>query len=373
MNKTSVSILILLLVSLFSERSHAQIAKFSNDFLSIGVSADAMAMGNSVTASVTDATAIFWNPGALTLQPEKLQIAFMHSEYFAGIAKYDFGAFSVQLDSNKHAFGLGFIRFAVDDIPNTLDLVDASGNIDYNKVTSFAVGDYSIFMTYSRNIVKNLSVGATVKIITRRAGDINVQSGFSAKSWGFGIDLGAVYKIKDFKIGLQLKDITTTFNAWSFEFTDDAIETFQQTGNAIPTNSQELTAPQIILGFAYHKMWKDKIELRAEVDFDITTDGKRNVLITGKPFSVNPHFGVEFGFAGIIYGRAGINNIQKVLGNDNESTKITIQPNIGGGIKFRTFSVDYAFTDIGNVSEAGYSHVVSAKVGLNLNKKNKEE
>jgi len=276
------------------------------------------------------------------------------------------------LDSNKHAFGLGFVRFAVDDIPNTLDLVDASGNIDYSKVTSFAVGDYAILMTYSRSIVKGLSVGGTVKIITRRAGDINVQSGFSAKSWGFGIDLGAVYKIKDFKIGLQLKDITTTFNAWSFEFTQDAIETFQETGNAIPTNSQELTAPQIILGFAYHKIWKDKIELRTEIDFDITTDGKRNVLITGNPFSVNPHFGVELGFAGIIYGRAGINNIQKVLDSDNEKTRISIQPNIGGGVRFRTFSVDYAFTDIGNVSEVGYSHVISAKVGFNLNKKAQE-
>jgi hypothetical protein len=58
-----------------------------------------------------------------------------------------------------------------------------------------------------------------------------------------------------------------------------------------------------------------------------------------------------------------------VLAADNEGSKISIQPNIGGGIKFRTFKVDYAFTDIGDVSEAGFSHVISAKVGLNLNKK----
>lgn len=350
--------------------SNAQIAKYSNDFLNIGVGADAMAMGKSVTASVNDVNAIFWNPGALSLQKEKLQFAFMHSEYFAGIAKYDYGAFSVMLDSNKHAFGLGFIRFAVDDIPNTLDLVDGAGNIDYDKVTSFSAGDYGIYMTYSRRIIKNLSVGGSVKIVTRRAGDINVNTGFSAKSWGFGIDLGAVYQLKDWKFGVQLKDITTTFNAWSFEFTDPAIEVFQQTGNDIPTNTQELTAPMVILGFAYHKEWKKKIELRAEVDLDISTDGKRNVLLSGKPFSLDPHFGVELGFAGIVYGRFGINNLQKVLDdNDNEGSKFSLQPNIGGGIKFRTFQIDYAFTDIGDVSEAGYSHVVSAKVGLNLNKK----
>ncbi|MEZ5024118.1 MAG: hypothetical protein R2728_12825 [Chitinophagales bacterium] len=203
---------ILLLYFLFSAAvSNAQIAKYSNDFLNIGVGADAMAMGKSVTASVNDVNAIFWNPGALSLQKEKLQFAFMHSEYFAGIAKYDYGAFSVMLDSNKHAFGLGFIRFAVDDIPNTLDLVDGAGNIDYDKVTSFSAGDYGIYMTYSRRIIKNLSVGGSVKIVTRRAGDINVNTGFSAKSWGFGIDLGAVYQLKDWKFGVQLKDITTIY------------------------------------------------------------------------------------------------------------------------------------------------------------------
>lgn len=369
MKATPFSILLCIVALLFSTSSQAQIAKFSNDFLSIGVSADAMAMGKSVVATSNDANAIYWNPAGLAYQEDKYQVSFMHSEYFAGIAKYDFGAFSVALDSNKHAFGLGFLRFAVDDIPNTLDLVDPSGNIDYDKVTSFSVGDYAIFMTYSRKIIPGLSVGGTVKIITRRAGDLNVNTGFLAKSWGFGIDLGLNYRVKDFRLGVHLKDITTTFNAWSFEFTEAAKETFQETGNDIPVNSQELTAPQIILGFAYEKMWKEKIELRAEVNFDITTDGKRNVLISGKPFSVNPHFGVELGFAGIVYGRAGINNIQKVLDDDNESTRISIQPNIGGGLKFRTFQVDYAFTDIGNVSEAGYSHVISAKVGINPKKK----
>ncbi len=104
-------------------------------------------MGKSVAASVNDVTAIYWNPGALSLQQHRYQAAFMHSEYFAGIAKYDFGAFSMMLDSNQHAFGIGMVRFAVDDIPNTLDLVDPSGNIDYDKVTSFSVGDYGLFLT----------------------------------------------------------------------------------------------------------------------------------------------------------------------------------------------------------------------------------
>jgi hypothetical protein len=53
----------------------------------------------------------------------------MHAEYFAGIAKYDFIGVSKKIDSNS-IVGLSILRFGVDNIPNTLDLVDVNGNID---------------------------------------------------------------------------------------------------------------------------------------------------------------------------------------------------------------------------------------------------
>ncbi|MEK7253297.1 MAG: hypothetical protein AAB316_01010, partial [Bacteroidota bacterium] len=39
--------------------------KYSNEFLSIGVSARAQGMGNSVVASIDDVTAGYWNPAGL--------------------------------------------------------------------------------------------------------------------------------------------------------------------------------------------------------------------------------------------------------------------------------------------------------------------
>lgn len=66
--------------------------KYSNEFLNIGVGARALGMGNSVLASSNDVTAGYWNPTGLLATNTDLQIGLMHSEYFAGIAKYDFGA-----------------------------------------------------------------------------------------------------------------------------------------------------------------------------------------------------------------------------------------------------------------------------------------
>ncbi|MEZ4878763.1 MAG: hypothetical protein R2801_01185 [Chitinophagales bacterium] len=289
----------------------------------------------------------------------------MHSEYFASIAKYDYAGIAFPLDSNKHAFALNFLRFGVDDIPNTLELIEPDGTINYDNVKSFSVGDYGILLSYANQIIPNLSIGATAKVVHHKAG------GF-AKSWGFGVDVGAIYTIKDWKIGLTVKDITTTFNAWSFSFTDKEKQILAQTNNEIPKSSLEITLPRIQLGAAYNKQFK-KVSLNAELDWEITTDGKRNTLIATNAFSMDPRLGVEAGFFEIFYLRAGVGNFQKIP-DENGKNKMTVQPNLGVGLRFRSIFVDYAYTDVGKASNNQYSHVVSARVGINKRKdKNDKE
>jgi hypothetical protein len=316
-------------------------------------------------ASTSDITAGYWNPAGLTRIKTNIQFSFMHNEYFAGIAKYDYAGIAFPLDSNKHAFAINFLRFGVDDIPNTLELIDADGSVNYDNVKSFSVGNYGILLSYARTIIPNLSLGATAKIVHNKAG------GF-AKSWGFGIDIGAMYSIKDFKIGLTVKDITTTFNAWSYSFTDREKQILTSTSNEIPKSSTEITLPRIQLGASYSKTFKDKIELSAELDWEITTDGKRNTLVSTKKVSMDPRLGVELGLWHIFYLRGGVNNFQKVLNSRGKNT-FTVQPNIGVGLRFRNIVfVDYAYTDVGKASENQYSHVVSLKVGISKRKRKTE-
>lgn len=339
----------------------AQPAKYSNAFMDIGVGAQNLGRGNAVVAGISDLTAGYWNPAGLVNIRETAQIGFMHSEYFAGIAKYDWLGAAFSLDSGKHAIGVNVIRFAVDDIPNTLNLIEPDGTINYDNIRSFSVGDYGFMLSYARKIKNNLSVGGTAKIVYHKAGDF-------AKSFGFGIDVGAQYKLKDFKFGVSIRDISTTFNAWSFSFTDEEKEIFQLTGNEIPNNSLEVTMPKILLGAGYYKKFK-KFELNTELAIDVTTDGKRNVLLPGKPLSFDPHLGVEVGFAEIVYVRGGVSNIQKELADNNVDRKITVQPNIGAGLRFKTIAVDYAFTDVGSKETSTFSHVISARIGFNKKKK----
>ena len=339
-----------------------QAPKYSNDFMYIGVDAKAMALGNAVQAGVNDLTAGYWNPAGLVRIPHAVQLGFMHAEYFAGIAKYDYIAAAFPFDSNKNALGISVIRFAVDDIPNTLELVEPDGSINYDNVKSFSVGDYGILLSYARKFGERFSAGGNVKVIHHKAGDF-------AKSWGFGLDLGAQYFYNDWRFGVSLKDITSTFNAWSYNFTEEEKEVFELTDNVIPENSLEVTTPRINIAAGYYKAWK-KIELNTEINIDITTDGKRNTLFGFDPLSFDPHLGVEVGFANTVYVRSGINNIQKQLNQDGTKKVFTLQPNVGVGLRIKTISIDYAFTDPGLKSQSNFSHVVSAKIGIN--KKDKE-
>lgn len=333
--------------------------KYSNEFLNIGVGADALGLGNAVIANTGSAYSGYWNPAGLTKVDKWLDVGLMHSEYFAGIAKYDYLGLAHSID-DKSTIGLSVIRFAVDDIPNTTQLIDNNGNIDYDKITTFTAADYGFLLSYARKLkIEGLSAGGTFKVIHRKVGDF-------AKSWGFGIDAGLQYQRgKHWKFGAMARDLTSTFNAWVFTLDPETIEVFERTNNEIPQNGLELTLPRLIVGaYGKYDLGSKGIYAAGEANIDITTDGRRNTLIRSGVVSIDPHLGIEFGFKNYVAIRGGITNLQYVKNFDN-SQKLNIQPNIGIGLNVKSFYLDYAFTDIGDASVALYSHVISIRLKLN--------
>ena len=330
--------------------------KYSNEFLNIGVGARALGMSNSIITSTDDVFSGFWNPANLTKIKSDIQIGLMHSEYFAGIAKYDFGSIAKRIDK-KSAFAFSFLRFGVDNIPNTTELIDAQGNINYDRISFFSAADMAFLLSYGRKLNDQLSVGGSAKIINRKAGDF-------ATAWGFGIDLSTTYQKNNWTLALVAKDITSTFNIWNYRLTESMIETFYLTGNDLPQNGTEITMPRVILGASKTLLFKKDFSLLIELNTDITTDGRRNVLVVGNPFSIDPHIGIELNLKNLVFLRSGIGNIQK--SPDLTGKMIyTIQPNIGIGLQFKGVEVEYALTDIGDASIALYSNVFSLRFNLN--------
>ncbi|MBK6264850.1 PorV/PorQ family protein [Marivirga sp. S37H4] len=354
-----ISLLLIFLLGSFSLLAQVSKPKYANEFLSIGVGARSFAMGGANVASVSDASAGYWNPAKLMAIKSDYSLNLMHAEYFAGIAAYDYAGFATPIDEES-TMGITFIRFGVDDIPDTRFLYDANGALNYDNIRFFSAADYAFQFSYARNLkfLEGLSFGANAKVIHRTVGEF-------AKAWGFGFDLGASYKYKNLDIGLMARDVTGTFTTWYHNVT--MIEQiYNQTNNEIPENSTELAVPRLILGTAYTQKLPYKFSVLAEVNFDATFDGQRNTYISEDKFSIDPRAGIELAYDNMAFLRFGGNNLQKIK-NFNGTERWNGQANMGLGFKYKILQIDYAFTDLGNSSESLYSHIFS--VILNWNAK----
>lgn len=368
MNLTRFKIIVFLL--LISSSVFSQIRKYSNEFMNIGVGGRGLGLSNATSASVSDVYAGYYNPAGLARINNSFQVGLMHTEYFAGIAKYDYGAFAVPFANKTKVLGFSFFRFGIDDIPNTLFLVGPDGSINYNNITSFSAADYAFMFHYAQSFKKapGLTIGGTAKIIHRNIGKF-------ANSTGFGVDLGLQYHIKGVRIGLMLRDITTTFNAWRFNFTDAEKQVLLATNNELPKNSLEQTAPLISLGLGYQIGIKNKVFITPEVNLLMSTDGKRNVLLPGKPVSLDIAAGLEISLWNIGFLRTGVGNIQRYYAEDGKRN-FSVSPSVGAGVKIKVVSLDYSLTNLtalnGSQDNGLYSHVISLRADINVKpKKNK--
>lgn len=359
--------LVLLSLLLLETNLHGQekdnTPNFVNEFLNIGVGARAHGMFGSVTASVNDVTAGFWNPAGLTEIDAPFQATAMHAEWFGGIANYDYLAFGKKLGTteNKSFGSLSFIRMGVDNIPNTLSLIGPDGTVNYDNLTEFSVADYALLASYARELKSNLSVGGSVKIIRRAYG--------FGSAWGFGADLGAKYRMGKLTWGVMAKDVTSTFNAWKFDFSQSEKDVFIQTGNVIPKSSTEIALPRLIVGLNYHQQ-SDNISWMVEGNLNISSNGQKAGVFSGEAISIDPSFGVEVGLSNKVFVRGGLGNIQKIVnGVNTQNTDLSIQPNIGLGLNLGRINIDYALTNIGDATDVLVSHVFSVKLDFISNRK----
>lgn len=345
---------------LFTQISVAQtIRKYSNEFMSIGVDAAALGMSNAVTAQTGDVNSGYWNPAGL-LKLEDKQISLMHANYFANIAQYDYAGFAMPID-DRSAVGVSIIRFGVDDILNTTQLIDSQGNIDYNRISLFSTADYGLTVSYARSLpIDGLNYGVNAKVIHRIIGDF-------ASSWGFGFDLGIQYisDDEDWKFGLMLRDITTTYNTWTINQ-----EEYEKIKNAVPGENQELpetseiTLPKAQLGIAKKYIIRYDYSITAAANLNMQF-ARTNDIVSTNFVSIDPAVGFEAGYIDLIFLRGGVGNFQQITQIDN-SNRLSFQPNFGVGFKYRGIQVDYALTDLGNQSAALYSNIFSLKVDFSV-------
>lgn len=353
LKKTSLFCIFFLALQSFSQ----SVRKYSNEFMNIGVDAAALGRSNTAVASTDDVNSCYWNPAGLVALEDN-QLALMHASYFANIAQYDYAAFAMPID-DRSAFGFSIIRFGVDDILNTTQLIDNQGNIDYNRISLFSTADYAMTVSYARKLpVPGFQYGVSSKIIRRIIGKF-------ASSWGFGFDVGLQFEKNDWKFGLMVRDITTTYNVWSIDEAayasiKDAITSENQ---ELPENT-EITLPKAQIGVSKKFEFHNDSSLLVASNLNMRFE-KTNALLATNGLSIDPAIGFEYGYSELVFLRAGLGDFQNVVQIDG-SKSVSFQPNIGLGFAYRGIQIDYALTDLGDQSAALYSNIFSVKIDLGL-------
>ncbi len=346
-----------ILSGIFSE---AQIVrKYSNEFLNIGAGARGLAMGGAVISNQEDVYSPMWNPAGLIGIDRDWQGAAMHAEYFESIAKYDYLAYAKPLDNKGGVFAISVVRLGVDNILNTTQMIDAEGNIDYDKITSFSQSDYAGLVSYAFRPGGNhrLSVGVNAKLVYRNVGKF-------ANGFGFGFDVGMLYNSDTgWKYGAMLRDATTTVNFWTVNQKELSAVVNGEEFNPAPKDRMELTMPKLNLGMSRNFEINRDLELLPEAGLNIDF-AKTAALISTDFASITPYAGAELKFQDMIFVRVGLNRFQTVTDIENLKRKLSFQPSAGIGIKYQGLTLDYAITNSGVGGSNFYSNFFSLKLDM---------
>jgi hypothetical protein len=185
--------------------------RFAGDFLALGAGARALGMGGAFVAVTDGAVSSYYNPAGLVRMNGR-ETTLMHSEQFGGLENYNSLSFAAPASPGE-VVGLTLIHLGVGDIPVTRLWDPSRALSDSNRVEvayRTDAADYALFLGAGRQVNDHLATGVSVKILHRSLGNDT--------AYGFGIDLGAQFRVSEtFRFGAVLRDATGTVVAWNVQ------------------------------------------------------------------------------------------------------------------------------------------------------------
>jgi len=327
--------------------------KYAGEFLKFGLGVREMSRGGAVVAQTSPTVAHYWNPAYLHFS-ERLAVQAMHTEEFAGVLQIDHLAVSLPRRGD-FAFGAGFFRLGVDDIPDTrralLDLgtdglgpgdanypgpdadgtegngkLDAGERLDFGRIGRFGASENALFLAAAHQYRPQIFLGATTKILYKSLAN--------TRAFGLGFDLAALWMpVQNFSAGAILRDITTTLLFWN-------------------DGTQEIIVPSAQVGAQY--LWhlpSLKLSLAPSAGLDLLMEGAQNYrdfqlgVISGRF-----RLGLEINYKNLLALRCGRDDLQNLQ--------------IGLGLNTRLGCLDYGLALGHTAADLGQSHRVALTIFL---------
>jgi hypothetical protein len=291
------------------------------NFLKIGVGARQVAMGEAAIAVVNDASALFWNPAAVTRIEDlgSISISSMNwlvdtrVSYVAGVINLkEFGFLGLDLQFLDYG---EIEETTVYDQNGTGRFVDAS--------------DMSVGLGYARQLTERFSFGIKVKYIAEKLAGVTADA--------FGFDIGADFQTSFFNNNLRLAAALSNFGSkMQFSGRDLAV-TYTIPGSPsskqIPANLETLSWEIPLLfrfGISNYFINNEDFSLLAAYD-----------ILDSRDYDVRHNLGAEIGYRQMFFLRGGYKfNYDEV----NYTAGIGFDMTSVIGYKLK---LDYVFQDYG--------------------------
>ncbi|MFI5405511.1 MAG: PorV/PorQ family protein [Nitrososphaerales archaeon] len=261
--------------SIFSQTDLNKTAQSTMNFLLVGISSKASAMGEAFVTTGTGSESIFYNPAGLAIVDKEFDINLNYTEWIADINYiggavgwnlFDYGVLGVHLLTVDYGDIMGTSLISTSEI-NQYPL----GYKDNGLVSN--VNAYVIGLTYSKSITQEFSLGLTMKYAAQNLGQ-NYYSSTTVDNDAsiFAFDAGVRYQtsFNGFAFGMYLRNFATNLKREEVEEQLPLVFSFGASINLLEVIQEKKSDDSSVLfeiDFLHQNNYSERVNLGMEYQF----------------------------------------------------------------------------------------------------------